>query len=177
MFSALPTSPAFDDVLDLGVITLKRRRGIVFCGRSGAGKSSAIRYLIEQHPAFARQRAELDVIEELYDWRDAGRFVHATLHRRPLLIASHWPVWLHRLLAPLSRVWVIDLDRAEIKIRRALQNRGIAFSNDAVASFCAAFGANYTDLGIVLERYPDLRFDQAWQRFQRECAIREHKPS
>lgn len=167
----------FDDVLGLASLSLGRHRGVVFCGRSGAGKSSAIRFMIEQHPAFRGERASLDVIEELYDQRDLPRFVGALCHARPLLVASHWPIWLHRMLVPISRLRVVDLDRPEAKIRHALTRMNITYSDAAVASFCRTFGANYTDLALVLERYPNVGFDQAWRRFARECTVIESKPS
>ncbi|AVP96553.1 hypothetical protein C7S18_04765 [Ahniella affigens] len=170
-------SPPFDDVLGLASLPLGRNRGVVFCGRSGAGKSSAIRFMIERHAAFRETRADLDVIEELYDLRDLPRFIDAMRHARPLLIASHWPIRLHRLLAPLCRMMVIDLDQPQEKIRQALRRKRVDFSDHAVSSFCKAFGANYTDLALVIERYPDLSFDYAWRRFQRECSVRESKPS
>lgn len=172
-----PMPWTFDDVLGLSGLALGKRRGIVFCGRSGAGKSTAIRHLLEHHAAFRACRAEVEVIEELYDWRDARRFWALAGHRRPVLVASHWPLWLHRLLAVVVRVHVIDLDSPRAKIERELARRGIPASPEAIAAFCDRFGANYTDLAIVLDRYPDMGFDQAWRRFRRECTVREHKPS
>ena len=172
-----PPTEAFDDALDLLALTFTARRGVVFCGRSGAGKTTAIRFLLERHAHFCRRRSEVFVLEELYDWRDARRLWPVFAHRRPLLVASHWPLWLHRLMAPWLRVHVVDLDAPRIKIERALARRAIPASGPAIRHFCDHFGANYTDLQIVLERYPGMDFDQAWRRFVRECVVTESKPS
>jgi len=167
----------FDDALGLRTLDLNGYRGVVFCGRSGAGKSTAIRFLLEHHESFRHRRSEVDVIEELYDRQDVRRFTDAIKHDRPLLIASHWPLWLHRLLAPIVRVRVIDLDGPNIKIERALAFRSIPATARAIDQFCTRFGANYTDLELVLERYPGLPFDVAWRRFRRECVVTESRPS
>ena len=177
MTVTLPPPESFDDALNLLGLTFSARRGVVFCGRSGAGKSTAIRFLLERHAQFSHRRSEVHVLEELYDWRDARRLWPFFGHRRPVLVASHWPLWLHRLMAPWLGVHVVDLDAPRIKIERALARRAITASAPAIQHFCSRFGANYTDLQIVLERYPGMDFDQAWRRFLRECVVTESKPS
>jgi hypothetical protein len=172
--------PAFVDALDLAGRDFTRRRVIVFCGESGAGKSSAIRFLIAAHPAIAADPERI-VIEELRDWRDLGVFLRALMQRRRLLVASHLPVWLHRVLGVLAPTAVIPLDAYPEKISRWLDARGVPYSSEAVAAFCARFGANYTDAALILDHRPGASFDAALGWFLQRCriergAIGRHEP-
>ena len=160
----------FDDALGLMARDFRGVRAIFLCGESGSGKSSAIRFLIHQHPHISADPS-IRVIEELRRWRDLYA-VHQSLRAgRRLLVASHLPPRLHRLLGAFTRNVVIDLDRHPAKISRWLAARGIAHSEAAVSSFCDQFGANYSDADLILRHSNASSFDQALRRFLRDCRL------
>lgn len=164
----------FDDAMGLLQRDLRQRRMVVFCGASGSGKSSAIQFLLEQHPHCAAT-AEWFVVEELRHYRDLWPVLRALRHGQRLLIASHLPHRLHRLLALLVSTELIELDQQPHKIERWLQHRGIHHSPAAVSRFCQTFGANYHDAKLILAHYPTADFDQALGQFLRYCQLR-HEP-
>ena len=166
------THPPYIDALDLAGRDFSRRRVIVFCGESGSGKSSAIRFVIAAHPSIGADPGRI-VIEELRHWRDLGVFLRALMRRRRLLVASHLPVWLHRLLGVLAPTDVIALDTHPEKISRWLDARDVPYSSEAVAAFCARFGANYTDAALILDHRPGATFDAALGWFLKRCRL-EH---
>ena len=90
-----------------------------------------------------------------------------------LLVASHLPVWLHRLLGVLAPTDVIALDTHPEKISRWLDARDVPYSSEAVAAFCARFGANYTDAALILDHRPGATFDAALGWFLKRCRL-EH---
>ena len=165
-------NPVFDDALNLARRDFARTRVVVFCGESGTGKSSAIRFLMHRHPHFRRD-ANLRVIEELRSWFDLRALLSALWRGRRLLVASHLPIWLHRCLGVFASTQVIALDHHPEKISRWLSAHNVAHSEAAVAAFCRRFGANYTDAQLVLRHGEAVSFDQALGRFFRHCRI-EH---
>jgi len=156
----------FDDAMGLLSRDLRQRRLVVFCGASGSGKSSAIEFLLEQHPHCAAA-GQWCVIEELRHYRDLRSVWRALRHGQRLLIASHLPHRLHRCLALLVSTELIELDWQPHKIVRWLQARGIHHSSAAVNRFCQIFGANYHDAQLILNHYPAANFDQALGQFLR----------
>ncbi|MCB1553158.1 MAG: hypothetical protein KDJ14_05070 [Xanthomonadales bacterium] len=166
-----PRSTADADVADVhddcfGLLDqrLDRYRLIVFHGESGSGKSTLMRLLATRHPDLAgRQRswvqpidrlpAQADVllIDEVQGWRDLACLAPALRRARCVLLASHVdPAWLLPWRIGV-RSLAFRLDRCAAKIERVLQRRGIAYSPGALQQFLRRFGANYTDLDIVLE--------------------------
>jgi hypothetical protein len=165
----------FDDALGLGSLELRGVRVIVLCGDSGSGKSSAIQYLLHAHPELAHDPA-LRIIEELRGWRDLKVFFAQLQRGQRLLIASHLPPLLHRLLSLLARTRIVELDRHPVKISRWLAARGIPYSDASVHSFCAQFGPNYSDAALILRHTGSASFDQALGRFRRQCSLQRHPP-
>ncbi len=184
-----PTEPALDDYLGLLTQPLQGLRLLLFHGESGSGKSSQIRLLIESHPALrdrelqtlnAQQTpavADITVIEELRGWADTRVLTPALRRSRLLLVASHveprwlWP-WRLRVRHRCFR-----LDARIDKLVRWLRQRNIMFSDAALRAFVARYGANYTDLEIVLDHAPGaagtppVSFDAAWAVFCRGTRI------
>ena len=160
---------AFHDYLGLGGGALPDRGALVFQGRSGSGKSTYIRWLLERHSDLPP--GELSVVDEVLRLRDLVRVARRMRRSRLTLVASHLPPVIHAVLRPLGPVLVFRLDRRPEKIRRWLRARGVVFGEGALGAFCDLFGANYTDAAIVLERYPGLTFDEAFRRFRRECRV------
>ena len=176
----------FDDFLDLRARDFSRVRLAVFEGRSGSGKSTAIRFLLDEHRDFRgreavvleraslrsfRGRADVLAIDDLVEWREVGPALDLLRRSRTLLVAAHLPLWSFlpaRLIGPCA---LFSTDRDRGKIQRALARRGIPASSAAVTRYVAAFGATYTDLEIILERCPLPTFDAALARFSRLCTL------
>lgn len=166
----------FDDALGLSARSLTGVDLVSFHGRSGSGKSTAIRFLLERHPDLqaenrAARSVEVTIFDDLLTPRQVLDILHALRQGHRVLAACHFP---RRWLAPLRLRWRVvsfDLDAHPEKIARWLTARGIAHTPEAVTCFCHHFGANYTDAAIILERSPGTTFDQALSRFLRECRI------
>ncbi|MDZ4812848.1 MAG: hypothetical protein SGI99_09590 [Pseudomonadota bacterium] len=164
--------PVFDDALNLADRDFATTRVVVFCGESGSGKSSAIRFVMHRHPHFQGD-ANVRVIEELRSWFDLSALLSALWRGRRLLVASHLPIWLHQCLGLFASTQVIALDQHSEKISRWLSAQNVSYSDAAVTAFCRRFGANYTDARLVLRHGHALSFDQALGQFFRQCRI-EH---
>ncbi len=165
----------FDDALGLAAFELRGIRVVVLCGESGSGKSSAIQYLLHTHPELATD-PELRIIEELRRWPDLKVFFAQWWAGHRLLIASHLPPFWHRLLAVLAPTLVIALDQHPIKMSRWLSARGVPYSDESVAAFCARFGPNYSDAALILRHTESSSFDQALGRFLRQCSLQRSDP-
>ena len=168
----------FDDYLGLARRPLGRCRGVTFHGRSGSGKSSALAFVRERNPAFAGARGEeVAVFDDLGSPRSLPEIARALAAGRRVLAACHFhPRWL----LPLRARWRLAsfaLDPLPGKLERALDERGVRYTREAVAAFCRRFGANYTDLAIVLEYAPAASFDAALARFLRECRVEHREPA
>jgi hypothetical protein len=164
----------FDDYLGLADRPLGRFDAVTFHGKSGSGKSSALAFVRARHPALGSGR-EVAVLDDLVSARSVAQLARALAGGRRVLAACHFrPRWL----LPLKARWRIaafDLDPLPEKVERWLAARGIGHTPAAVAAFCRRFGANYTDLALVLEYAPGESFDAALARFLRECRV-EHTP-
>lgn len=176
----------FDDYLGLRRRDFSRAELVVFTGRSGSGKSTAIRFLLEHHPDF-RDREQLhlgaapftvparrwDVIavDDLTAPRELGAIVRLLRSSRTLLVASHLAPALLRPLQLVARSSFFRTDADTAKVARHLARLGVTATSEAVARYVALFGATYTDVEIILERYPEPTFDRALARFSRFCRV------
>lgn len=184
-----PTEPALDDYLGLLTQPLRGLRLLLFHGESGSGKSSQIQLLIDAHPELrGRERqtidaqqmpaaADITVIEELRGWADTQVLSPALRRSQLVLVASHieprwlWP-WRWRVPHRCYR-----LDARVDKLARWLTKRNILFGAAALRAFVDRYGANYTDLEIVLGQAPGgsgglpISFDAAWAGFCRGSRI------
>lgn len=148
----------FDDYLGLAGRDWSPYRLILFHGRSGSGKSTAIRYLLDT--AFRNQA--VCVIDEITTPRDLLAWRRALLSDATKVVATHiHPAWF----LPFGRCAVLHTDRDEGKIARHLQRHGIGASAAAIAEYVRRFGATYTDVELILERFPAHNFDAALSRF------------
>jgi len=178
-----------DDYLNLLTQPIGRLELIVFFGASGSGKSSQLALLLEQHPDLAGRDVthvtpqqvqsagltgahDIVVLDELQRWRDCLSMGPALRRSRLLLVASHvHPQWLLPWrLGRRQRSYL--LDPVAEKLAREMRRRGIRFSPRALADFVARFGANYTDLDIVLEQAESSDLDHALALFLRGSTIR-----
>lgn len=180
------SSVAFDDFLGLMARDLSPYRVIVFHGRSGSGKSSAIRFLLEHHRVFRGRTCdwlnaplfrpsvdnpELIVADDLTHPAQYAKLLPMLARGRTLLLASHLPLHWHHIVRPLARSVIFLTDRDHGKIRRYLASMQITASDAAVAAFVQHFGATYTDVDIILECCPGRDFDRALSRFLRSCKV------
>ncbi len=182
-----PDPVELDDYLGLLGQPLAPLRLVLFHGASGSGKSSQIELLRARHPELAGRevavaspealpagRLDVLVVEEI-EFAAQLRCLAPALRRSRLLLAAchvdpRW-LWPWRLALP-NRCY--RLDRHPHKLARALARRGVRHSPAALAAFVARFGANYTDLDIVLEHAGVDDLDRALALFARGGRIRHH---
>jgi energy-coupling factor transporter ATP-binding protein EcfA2 len=181
--------PEFDDYLGLDRIDLAPFRLLVFTGRSGSGKSTAIEHLLSSHPSFhgrecavlRRPRFErtgwlpgVVAVDDLVELRELRVVADLLRSGRTILVASHLdPAWF-RVLALFVPAKFFRTDADPAKIGRYFARRGVAASEQATLAYVRRFGATYTDADIILERYPGRSFDEALDRFERYCAVEVH---
>ncbi len=184
----------FDDFLNLAGQDLGGLRLIVFTGVSGSGKTTALRFLAESHASFRdRPRLQLGGLPALGDVprvehhlilcdevRHAGQLAglaRLLRGRNTVAVASHLPpavFWPFKIFGP-TRLFRTDRDRE--KIVRHLQHQRLRFSRRAVDEYCRLYGANYLDLGHMLERFPGQDFDRAFHQFQKFCRLSQLAPA
>ncbi len=177
-----------DDYLRLLDRSLAGFDALVFTGVSGSGKSSYLRLLVERHPDFdstpvsrigpapidwhrVEPREELVLVDEIhgpFELLRVARLLHAG-HR--LLVASHVPEWVGRIILAPWRVDFFRTDQDAAKLGRHLSRSGITHTPAALRDFVAVYGANYTDLEIVLERVGGDDFDRALRDFRKSTTI------
>lgn len=179
----------FDDYLGLDRMDLARFRLLVFIGRSGSGKSTAIGHLLDAHPSFrGRESAVLHrpsfagpsglpplvAVDDLVEPRELRVVLDLLRSGRTLLVASHLDAAWYRVPSLFVPTIIFRTDADESKIGRYLGRRGVAASDDATRAYVRRFGATYTDADIILERYPGRSFDDALGRFERYCEVTVH---
>lgn len=180
----------FDDYLNLKNAQLHSCQLIVFTGVSGSGKSSAIQWLLENHPDFENTSAThvsgggedwpvpemrngLVVVDDIISKKELFKVRQLLLRGNRVLLAAHvHPVWF----AILRGFWatkVFRVDQNREKLARYLQARKVEFTQTALNSFCNEYGASYLDLAHILERYPGSSFDRALRLFRKYCRMEQ----
>lgn len=182
MIGADPQQPIrFDDFLGLKEEEFQGTRLIVLTGMSGSGKSTALKFLADQHPAFREQpwewiwalgkkwnprpirKKRLVVVDEVVSVRQLPGVLRLLQQNRTVAVASHLPqacFWPFQLFFQ-TRHFRTDKDMS--KISRELARQGIPSTPHAVSEFCRQYGANYVDLECILERHPGRDFGHALQ--------------
>jgi energy-coupling factor transporter ATP-binding protein EcfA2 len=154
----------FDDFLALAGRDFSSHDLVIFHGRSGSGKSTAIEFLRRNNP-----HVSYEVVDEITTFRDLGKLLRA--RRGPVLVATHvHPLWL-RILKPFARAVIFRTDRDSAKLLRYFDARSISASSTAIALYVREFGATYTDAEVILERYPSASFDASYARFRKFCRL------
>ena len=172
----------FDDFLGLDERDLSRCRRVLFYGRSGSGKSTAIEHLLETQfadrshrsivgPPFEHIEQPFDrgvviAVDEIESFLDLRHLLPVLRLDATLLIATHVAPALFPVVGCFPDA-VFRTDRDSEKIGRYLARRNLAASAAAVREYCTRFGATYTDVDLILERYPNRGFDEALGRFMK----------
>ena len=183
--SEKPPLILFDDFLELGNEKFAGTRLIILTGISGSGKTTALKYLADHHPAFHNQTKHwiwtmqkrrngipvrgkrLVVVDEIEEVRQLARVWRLLIDNQTVAVASHLkPAWF----APLR--WLCDsrhfrTDRGATKIQSLLKSRGIPYTAEAISEFLRRHGASYVELECILERHPGRSLDQALQLSQK----------
>ena len=170
----------FDDFLGLDRRDLARCRRVLFHGRSGSGKSTSIEHLLETQfadraqrfvfgPPFEHIEKPFDrgvviAVDEIESFRDLRHLLPLLRLDATLLIATHVAPALFPVVGCFPDA-VFRTDRDGEKIERYLARKKLKASTRAVREYCTRFGATYTDVDLILERYPDCGFDEALGRF------------
>ena len=179
--SEKPPPILFDDFLELGNEKFAGTRLIILTGISGSGKTTALKYLADHHPAFHNQTKHwiwtmqkrrnhipvrgkrLVVVDEIEEVSQLAGVWRLLMANRTVAVASHLsPVWF----GPLR--WLCDsrhfrTDRGATKIQSLLKSRGIPHTAEAISEFLRRHGASYVELECILERHPGRSLDQALQ--------------
>ncbi|MBU62004.1 MAG: hypothetical protein CMI26_05840 [Opitutae bacterium] len=179
--SEKPPLILFDDFLELGNEKFAGTRLIILTGISGSGKTTALKYLADHHPAFHNQTKHwiwtmqkrrnhipvrgkrLVVVDEIEEVSQLAGVWRLLMANRTVAVASHLsPVWF----GPLR--WLCDsrhfrTDRGATKIQSLLKSRGIPHTAEAISEFLRRHGASYVELECILERHPGRSLDQALQ--------------
>jgi hypothetical protein len=177
-----------NDHLGLLERSLASLQMIVFTGMSGSGKSTCIDLLLAEHPDFAGRDyttigptpitwpeadppTELVVVDELQRFGELRHVTRLLRGGHTLLVASHLhPAWVRFF----NMRWPADhfyTDRSTDKLQRFLEWHGVRFTPERVREFGQTYGANYTDLEIILEYSGGEDFDLAFERFRRSAWI------
>jgi hypothetical protein len=157
----------FDDFLGLAATDLTPYRTVIFHGRSGSGKSTAIEFLLGTRLA---GRAGVVVVDEITTLSDLIRERGRLRSGGTLLVATHVSPTLVRLIAPSPAI-VFHTDRDETKIARHIERRGISASAAVIETYVRRFGATYTDADLIMERWPAPSFDRSYATFLKLGAI------
>ena len=178
---------AFDDYLSLSGVDFEPVRCLSLTGVSGSGKTTYINHLLEVHPGFAQHPFDryqgpliwgevrpdnaLVVLDDLLCWRDLVGAVSLLSRGHRLIVASHLPrCWLALLTSPWPCAHFV-LDKDPIKLMRYLERHAVDYDAFAVKDFVRRFGANYTDIDIILEHEHSKDFSTAYRRFLRHCRL------
>jgi hypothetical protein len=177
-----------NDHLGLLQRSFEKPRLIVFTGMSGSGKSSCIELLLGEHPEFVGRGyatigpapiswpedippTELVVVDELQRFIELMQVARLLRAGHTLIVASHLqPAWV-RLFNMRWPAAHFHTDRSTEKLQHFLEAHGVRFTPECVREFGETFGANYTDLEIILERSGGNDFDLAFERFRRSARI------
>ncbi len=178
----------FDDHLGLLARDLSDLRLLALHGVSGSGKSTAIAWLLQTHPAFRGRTcshvagpridwrrldlvSELVVVDECTALRDLHGLVRLLRRGHRVLAASHLPLATSAALGLAWPVLALATDRDAAKLERYLTALGADFSAERVGALCARFGASYAWVDLVLDYDGGLDFDRAYDRFERCCQV------
>jgi hypothetical protein len=157
----------FDDFLGLAGRDFSRHRVVAFVGCSGSGKSTAIDFLVRHHADFQGRRVV--IVDEAASRREIRDLVPAIRNGACILMASHLHPWVIRSALPFPGVAILHTDDDTAKLARRLEISGVVGSHNAIRAYVGRYGASYTDLDVILERFPGRSFDDALALFERFC--------
>ena len=160
----------FHDAHRLCELNYNEPKWVVFCGLSGSGKSTSIQWLQDRYPDI-----DFLVIDEIRTVSELLKLVLIPDKRKKqnVLIASHVPACLHRLIRPLfCPQTIIKTDSDQGQIEKWLTDQGLHFSPETVKRFKRRYGVNYIDLGLVMKEFPGRDFDDSWHRFEKQCKVK-----
>ncbi len=181
---------SYINYIDLQTIKFDQFDLIVFYGCSGSGKSTQIQQLLKTQFSLEQvttinaapvpwerllqsknKFSSLIYIDEIQQRRELSYLRLLLTKKHKLFIASHVrPAWFFYLRMQY-KTCIINLDHYHSKIAMRLQQLGLTFSQTAVTHYIRSYGASFTEIDIILERYPETSFDQALVQFQKLNSI------
>ena len=175
----------FDDFLALSEFDFSKTKLIVFSGKSGSGKSTCIKFLLDNHfknasktiinsPPFAEpvKIAEVVVLDEALGLKEYF-FCLRQLHLgKTVVVASHLPSFFFSSLAFFFTTRLFNCDCESQKLARYLAKRDYSFSEGKLHDFQKKYKATFTDLEIILETSKGTKnFDMLFDQFEAQYTI------
>lgn len=120
---------------------------ICFYGESGSWKSSYIHYILEANP-----QKNIKLIDEVLTLYDFLKIIPQIVRKKPLLIATHQPLFLYNFFTLLSKkVITFNLEQYPLKIEHYLTEKWYSYSQQILEEYKSKFKNTYTDIDIILE--------------------------
>ena len=178
------------DFLGLQDKCFRESRLLLLTGVSGSGKSTALKYLIEQHPSFLDQTvgqitgspldwrmlsdveaAPVIAVDEIRGFVDALKIYYLVCRKKKVIVASHCPAWWFFPLKIMVKANFYRTDSSIEKLSKYLEQLSIKHSTSTLKQFTKIFGASYTDLDIILELHPSNSFDTSFAQYSKLSSI------
>ena len=153
----------FDDYLDILQQDFSQYKYIVFLWNSWSGKTSYIEELLKKNTSITK---DITVIDEIYNVSDLLKmFLLLFDRKKKFIIASH--IWFryYSVFKLLWKVKEIQTDDNSKKIENYLEYKKLKYSKEVLDKFIKMYGATYTDIDIILEKYDWDNFDIAFTNF------------
>lgn len=156
---------------------------ILLVGASGSGKSTSME-ILKEHRSLAtvphveiigspinwknsNLGAKLIYLDEITNLLDVIHVYRLILSGKRLVVASHISAWCFVPLRIVCNSAVFRTDSDERKLTKYLDAKAISYTRASLVAFKKRYCATYTDLDIILERYPGRSFDKAFSLFEK----------
>ena len=153
----------FDDYLNILEQDFSEYKYIIFFWKSWSGKTSYIKKILEKNTSIV---TDVVVIDEVYNIFDLFKvFFILFSKKKKFIIASHISFKYYSIFKLLWKIKEIQTDNNTQKIENYLTFKKLKYSKGAVMKFIEMYGATYTDIDIILEKYDWNNFDKAFSNF------------
>jgi hypothetical protein len=162
------------NIVEIKDIPFAYNDSVVFFGKSGCGKSFTIDYLLNNESYFlGLDKNRLVILDEIITGRNLVNFYLQMLNGKIVLAASHLPKFLF-LPAYLfgKKIKLVSLDVKSDRIECFLQSRNLKYSPETLNRFIKKYRANFTDLEIIIELFPNQNFDISFYQFEKHGQIK-----
>ena len=114
---------------------------------------------------------KLILIDEILTFRQLLIIPKLLKNGNTVALATHIHPFFYQFFRIYRPIAVFNTNKSKQKIIRFLQGKNISFSEDAIRRYFSKYGTNYTDIQIILERYPQKSFDKSLFMFEKFCEL------